>query len=187
MNISNENYNVEKILSKGANHMIYTINQIEKIRGFHALTQNEERLMDKLLSNINTIGGKKAIGFKKTRLEVLTTEFDREALEECVEICLEITESIGNKKANDSIRKIVKNLFERVCRDHVPMDMVTDFRLAIVQRVELNGGNVEKAIEELEHYFTCGKVIPVAESYRQACKELEEGKVIYFEPTTIAI
>jgi hypothetical protein len=173
--------------AEGQPYMMYTLNQVEKIRGFHALTQNEERLMDKLLNNINSIGGKKAIGFKKTRVEVLTSEFDREALEDCVEICLEITESIGEKKANESIRKIMKNLFEKIFRDHVPTDMVTEFRLNICQRVELNGGDVEKAIEELEHYFTCGKVVPVAETYRQACKELEEGKVIYIEPTTIAI
>lgn len=165
----------------------YTIGQIEKVRDFHALTQNEERLVQKLLNNINKLGGKKVIGFKKTRIEVLTEEFDREALEQVVEISLELTESIGNKKADEFIRNIVKHLLERVFRAHVPMDMCHEFRKCIAQRVELNGGNVEKAMAEMEHYFRCGYVVSVAETYRQCLTELKERKIIYREPKSIAV
>lgn len=166
--------------------MLYEVGQIEKIRGFHALTQNEERLVDKLLKNINEMGGKKASGFLKTRREVLVDEFDLEHLKEVIEICVELHESLGDKKADKFIQNIMKHNFEKIFRDHVPMDMGYVFRKMFAQRYHLNERCVERTARQLARYFTCGQIVSVTESYKQAMEELEEGKVIYVEPTTVA-
>lgn len=162
--------------------MIYTISQIANIRGYQALTQGKKRLQDKLLYNINSIGGKKAIGFKSTRVEVLTEEFDHEALQEMVEVSMELEVKIGDAKEDPYVARVVKNLLERIFRDHVPMDMVREFRLNLVQRIKLNGNDIALTMKQIEDYFTCGRVCSVAESFREACKELEEGRIMHYVP-----
>jgi hypothetical protein len=164
--------------------MLYTIQHVEKIRGFKALTQNEERIIEKLLNNVNEFS--KVRGFIKTRKEVMIEEFSLDTLEELVATCVELKEAFGTNDADNHLRMIVKYQLELLFRDHVPLDMVKEFRLCIAQRVELHDGCMKSAMQELKRYFTCGECVPVSQSYKQACKELEEGKIIYIEPTTIA-
>jgi gamma-glutamyl:cysteine ligase YbdK (ATP-grasp superfamily) len=156
---------------------LYAIDDIRGIRGFSALTQEVERNELLLLDNINSLGGKKSLGFNQTRRQLLNNEFDREALEEMIEIAIELKNSIGNKVADKFIRQLMKQLAERVLRDHVALDMVETFRHAIVHCVESNNGDFTKTIKNIEVHIN-SNIVSVAETYRQALKLIERKKVV---------
>jgi hypothetical protein len=164
-----------------------TLEIASKIRGFHALTQGEERLEEKLVDNINELEGKRFLGFKKTRTEVLTEEFDKEAVEQMVETSVELSSQIGTEVADEYIRKMMKQLLERIHRDHVSLDMVHEFRRAYSQKVDSNEGDVGKTVDDIERYFKCGRIVPVSQTYMEISEELERGETLYYEPKRRAI
>lgn len=160
----------------------YQLENIVNIRGFKALTQGEVRLEKKLIDNINELNGKKTMGFNKTRREVLTEEFDREALKDLVNLAIEV-HSMGILEQRDNVvTKIAKNLCERVFRDFVPLDMVATFGNAIVNTVNDCESNRDRAISIIQNYFTCGVVVPVTQTFREKEEEVKEGRILYFEP-----
>jgi hypothetical protein len=164
-----------------------TIKTASKIRGFHALTQGQERLEEKLVDNINELEGKRFLGFKKTRIEVLSEEFDREAVEQMVVTSVELTKQIGTEVADEYIRKMMKQMLERIHRDHVSLDMVHEFRKAYSQKVDSNDGDIEKTVSDIENYFQCGRVVPVSQTYMEISEELERGETVYYEPKNRAV
>lgn len=155
---------------------LYTMEEITDIRGYKALTQGLERIEWRLLDNINQLHGKKARGFIKTRREVLTGEFDRKAVEDFIGLSVELIKSNLVGKRNVLLLSKGKQLCEQIFRDHVPMDMVSTFEIVANALLETAKGDIEKVVDLVEEYFTCGKIVPVAHSYREAeeCVELHK-------------
>lgn len=145
------------------------IDYVADIRGFEGLTQKDERLIGMLIEEVKKADGKKSIGFNATRRYLLTEEFDTEALKQTVEASCELTNSIGQNTADEYVSRMMKVLLERVVRDHVALDMVHVFRLAVSKLVEENKGNKEKTIIDIKNYFQDGRILPVSKSYIQAC------------------
>jgi hypothetical protein len=158
---------------------MYTLNDFVEMRGFSALTQGDARIEEMLVENANKLGGK-AQGFYETRLYCLTKEFDREALEAFVEMSIEISK--GNVMLDETMKNIARHLLERIFRHHVPLDTVETFCHFVMNRISFFNNDVEKAIDSFERYFTCGKVVPVMQSYKEALKEIEKGEILYYEP-----
>ena len=155
----------------------YQLENIVNIRGFKALTQEEVRI-----DNINKLSGKKTMGFNKTRKEVLTEEFDREALNDLVNLAVDVHSMGILEQRNNVVTKVAKNLCERVFRDFVPLDMVETFGLAIVNTVNECDSNRERAMNIIQNYFTCGVVVPVTQTFREKEEEVKEWRILYFEP-----
>ena len=164
--------------------MQYTVEQIAKMRGFHALTQGEERVEIKLLSNINELKGKKVIGFNKTRREVLSEEFDLDSLTSFVGLSMEMCVAGLVEKADAVTTGVCKSLLEKIFRDFVALDMVVLFVQAIVNRFEILGDE-DSVVKSFEKYLTSGKVVPVAQSYMEMDEEIRKGAIIYDVPNTI--
>lgn len=146
-----------------------SIDGVKKIRGFQALTQNEEVIIEKLVNNINELDGKKAIGFKKTRVEVMDEEFDREAVKTLVEISKEMIES---GKENEFVKKVCKTMLEKILRDHVPLDMVDVFVKAYAKRIDTLG-SIDAVVGSIESYVRRGHAVPIAQTYRELESELK--------------
>lgn len=157
---------------------MYTLNDFVGMRGFNALTQGDARIEEMLVENANKLGGK-VQGFYETRLYCLTKEFDREALEAFVEMSINISK--GDVILDEIMKNIAKHLLERIFRHHVPLDTVETFCHYVMNQISFFN-DVEKAIDRFDKYFTCGKVVPVMQTYKEVLKEIEKGEILYHEP-----
>jgi hypothetical protein len=153
---------------------IFGLEDVSQMLGFEAVTQQEEETVDLLINKCNELRGKMQ-GFIETRRTVLNERFDRRSCREVVEICVEYDGS------NQVVNKILRVQFERFCRDFVRENMVETFVGVIRLRLRLLG-SVEAVVDAIEHYFTSGKICPMAQTLREAMEEIEKGKIIYNEP-----
>ncbi|PEA25882.1 hypothetical protein CN984_12695 [Bacillus cereus] len=150
----------------------YTLEKLSGTRGIDALTQAEERVEKLLVDTINELGGKKVIGMKKVRTHLLTNEFDYDALEQMVQIAIDLKDMELVKE--QYLLQIMKEQCEKVFRDYVPLDMVDTFRMALEVMLSKNNWDSSIVVKDVSKYFTSGNVYPVTQTYLKACKKLEE-------------
>ncbi|PGA05565.1 hypothetical protein [Bacillus mycoides] len=150
----------------------YTLEMLAGMRGIDALTQAEERVETLLIDTINELGGKKVVGVKKVRTHLLTNEFNYDALEQMVQIAIDLKDM--ELVTEQYLLQIMKELCEKVFRDFVPLDMVDTFRMALEVMLSKNNWDSSIVVKGVANYFTSGNVYPVAETYRKACEKLNE-------------
>lgn len=150
----------------------YTFEKLADMRGINALTQGEERVEKLLVDTVNELGGKKVIGAKKVRTHLLTNEFDYDALEQMVQIAIDLKDM--ELVTEKYILQIMKEQCEKVFRDDVPLDMVDTFRMALEVILSENNWDSSIVIKDVAKYFTSGNVYPVTQTYLKACKKIEE-------------
>lgn len=151
---------------------------IEDVQGnmrFSALTQGESTTVSELISNCNECQSQ-IQGFITTRKNVLHDRFDRPALMEYIEFLPSFD------KNNSFMVMIAKNLVEKIGRDFVRDYMVEDFVKCSIMKLELMNGDKEAFADYVENYMKCEKIVPMAQSWKERVEELEEGKIIYYEP-----
>lgn len=154
---------------------LFTVEDVQKDMSFEALTQDQERVVKQLIDTCNELRSK-SLGYIQTRKDVLLSEFDREACKECVEL------SMVYEKGNEFLRKMMKVLFEKIARDYVFEKHVDDLVENMQFKLRYFNGNVEKVVDHYEAYYTCGKIVPATQTWRERLEEIEKGKVIYHEP-----
>ncbi|WP_168898306.1 hypothetical protein [Bacillus sp. ISTL8] len=152
-----------------------TIESLSTMKGFNELTQGEERVQDMLLHNCLELRGQ-SVGFKKTRIYVVTNEFSRNTLEEFANL------ATNDGHLNKFFLMIMQGQVERILRHYVPSNYIADFAKATKKAV--NEFGFERTCDGIEKYFTCGTVDAVKDTYKRAVKYLEEG-VVPVESTTI--
>ncbi|MGH0831273.1 hypothetical protein ACQVTX_23645 [Bacillus pretiosus] len=150
----------------------YTLEMLAGMRGIDALTQAEERVEKLLVDTINELGGKKVVGVKKVRTHLLTNEFNYDALEQMVQIAIELKDM--EVVTEQYLLQIMKEQCEKVFRDFVPLDMVDTFRMVLEVMLSKNNWDSSIVVEKVSKYFTSGTVYPVAETYRKASEKLQE-------------
>ncbi|WP_151035774.1 hypothetical protein [Bacillus wiedmannii] len=136
------------------------------------MTQAEERVEKLLVDTINELGGKKVIGMKKVRAHLLINEFDYDALEQMVQIAIDLKDM--ELVTEQYLLQIMKKQCEKVFRDYVPLDMVDTFRMALEVMLSKNNWDSSIVVKDVSKYFTSGNVYPVTQTYLKACKKLEE-------------
>ena len=154
----------------------FTIENVRKNMSFEALTQEQERIIKQLIDTCNELDSK-VQGYVQTRKDVLRNEFDRQACTECAEL------SGVYEKGNEFLRKMMKVMLEKIARDFVREHLVDDLVENMQFKVKHFNGDIEKVVDHYEAYYTCGKVVPVAQTWRERLEELEKGMVIYDKPT----
>jgi hypothetical protein len=157
-----------------------TLEQAKTIRGFKALTQGEERIEQMLVDNINKLNGE-SLGFNATRKHLLHNEFNRKALEQVSKMFLEAKRKAISIKKDKMMTGIAKDLWEKVFRHQVTYEQSLLFGEATVNRIVICG-DIHKACDTIEKYFTQGEIVPVALVEREAETELEKGAMIYDVP-----
>ncbi|KEK23874.1 hypothetical protein [Bacillus gaemokensis] len=155
----------------------FTINQVSNMRGFDALTQGEASIEEMLLHNCNELKNTRR-GFNVTRIDVLASTEDS-LITKWVEMCLKLT---PEELKDDYVKKALRFMAEKILRDHCTEQMADTFRENIVNRYNILGQDIQKVVHSISKYLKCGRVVPVAQSYREALEELSEGVVIYDEP-----
>lgn len=164
--------------------MKYNIEILRGIRGFQALTQGEERIEKMLVENVNKTN--KITGFNNTRIYVLVNEFDLNSLHMIIDTMDKI-ENLGgmsnlSKNIQMSLTMGIKDLLEKVIRDHVPADFVSTFIKGIKHRIEKLNGDVASAVDSIKKYMTCGKAMTITKIINDIEYEIDKGVVLY-EPT----
>ncbi|MGP0689733.1 hypothetical protein ACW5UC_24625 [Priestia aryabhattai] len=157
-----------------------TLEEARTIRGFKALTQGEERVEQMLVENINKLDGE-IRGFNATRKHLLHNEFNRKALEQVSKMFLEAKRKGISIEKDKMLKGVAKDLWEKVFRHQVTSDQALVFGDSTVNRIQLCG-DIHKACNTIEKYFTQGEVVPVALVEREAEAELEKGAIIYDVP-----
>lgn len=152
-----------------------TLKDVQMMKGFGALTQEQERIVVQLIERSNEFSSKMK-GFIETRRDVLCTEFDREAVKECLELVPVYT------KGNEFFRLMMKVLLEKIARDAVEEGMVDDLVENMRFKIKYFNGDIDKVIAHYETYYTCGEVVPLAQTWRERVEELEKGVIIYDKP-----
>lgn len=150
----------------------YTLEMLAGMRGIDALTQAEERVEKLLVDTINELGGKKVVGVKKVRTHLLTNEFNYDALEQMVQIAIDLKDM--EVVTEQYLLQIMKEQCEKVFRDFVPLDMVDTFRMVLEVMLSKNNWDSSIVVASVAKYFTSGTVYPVAETYRKASEKLQE-------------
>lgn len=153
----------------------FTIDSVKGMEGFEALTQEKVSVENLLVLKCNEQQSKIS-GFIETRREVLHTEFDRQACREYLELVPSYIEG------NEFFRKMMCVIIQKIARDFVREGWVDSLVKNAKMKLDLLDGDIEKAIELYEAYYTCGKLCPVAQTWRERLEELEKGMVIYYEP-----
>ncbi|HDR8453964.1 TPA: hypothetical protein QC364_000756 [Bacillus cereus] len=153
----------------------FTIINVKGMEGFEALTQEKVSVENLLVQKCNEQQSKIS-GFIETRREVLHTEFDREACREYLELVPSYVQG------NEFFRKMMRVIMQKISRDFVREGWVDSLVENAKMKLEIFGGDITKAIDHYEAYYTCGKLCPVAQTWRERLEELEKGMVIYNEP-----
>lgn len=156
----------------------FTINQVSNMRGFKALTQGELNVEEALLHNCNELKNTRR-GFNVTRIEVLASTDDA-SIVRWVEMCLNTTEE---DLKNDYVKSALRFMAEKILRDHCTEQMADTFRKNTINRFNIFGQDVQKVVDSISKYLKCGRVVPVAQTYKEALEELEKGVFIFDEPT----
>lgn len=155
----------------------FNIEDVKRNKSFSALTQEEEMTINELLNNCD--GLQSLInGFIETRKNVLHTRFDRASLVEYIELVPHFD------KDNTFFVLMMKNIIEKFSRDMIREHMVEDMVASTKLRLEKYDGDVEKVADVIEGYYTCGKIVKMSQTWKERAEEVEEGKVIYYEPNT---
>lgn len=153
----------------------FTIQDVKENQRFSALTQEESETISQLIDHCDKHQSK-IIGFIETRKELLHKNFDRTSLMEYIELTSHFD------KSNKFMVLLMKNLLEKFSRDIVRENMVEDFVASTKLKLELFDGDVDKVAECIENYLRCGVVTPMAQTWKERVEEIEEGKIIYYEP-----
>lgn len=150
------------------------ISSVSTMRGFEALTQGEEKTVERLLENV--IEEKSKIkGFKKTRVEaIMGTE--EEVYKDWVKLSLDVVG--GDKLKSKQVVSVVKNMAELVTRDFCTKEMAITLAKGVKNRFEVLG-SVDKTVESISRYLKSGVAIPNTEVCRHAEREIEEGEIIF--------
>lgn len=154
-----------------------TLNDIQEGYRFQPLTQGEDATIQLLIDKCNEYQSQ-VEGFIEARREILHNSFDRDTAKDIFNLLPQYSAS------NVLLNQMMVVMFEKVTRDLVREYMIVDMVDCYKQRLSACEGDVEKAVDQLEKYFTCGKLVPFAQTWKEACEEIEEGKVIYYEPNT---
>jgi hypothetical protein len=155
----------------------FDIQDVQGSQRFPALTQEEAVTIDELISNCNEHQSQ-ITGFIETRRNVLHKRFDRASLVEYIQLVPHFD------KDNKFMVMLMKNLIEKVGRDMVREYMVEDIVASTKMKLEACNGDVEKVADLIEKYLRCGKIVPMAQTWKERLEEIEEGKVLYYEPKT---
>lgn len=153
----------------------FNIQDLKNNKRFPALTQEEDVTMGELVDDCSDYQSQ-IVGFIETRRSTLHKRFDRASLIEYIELAPHFD------KENRFLLMLMKNLIEKVSRDMIREYMVEDIVASTNLKLELFKGDVEKVADCIEEYFTCGKLVPMAETWKERLEEVEEGKIIYYEP-----
>jgi hypothetical protein len=156
------------------------LEEVKEIRGFKALTQGEKRIEQMLIDNINKLNGE-SLGFNATRKYLLHNEFDRNALEQVSKMFLEAKRKGVSIGENKMMTGIAKSLMEKIFRHQVTYEQTLIFGASIINRT-IFCGDIHKACDTIEKYFTQGEVVPVGLVEREAEAEIERGAIVYDVP-----
>lgn len=124
---------------------MYYINDLQKMRGFQALTQGEEETELLLVDNVNDKG--KVIGFRATRKEVLNTWFDDEAVRGFYDLAIQ---SKSKEELNQIDIMTGKYLAEKILRHHIPSDKISLLLKAIIEM----DSDIEEIIIKIKKYLS---------------------------------
>ncbi|MGE6347956.1 hypothetical protein ACQKIY_25220 [Bacillus mycoides] len=149
-------------------HTSITIESLSTMRGFNELTQGEERIESMLLRNCLELRGQ-SVGFKKTRIDVVTNEFSRNTLEDFVNM------SATNCHLNNFLLVGMRVQTEKILRHYVPLNWVAEFAKATKKAVDEFG--FDRTCDGIEKYFTSGTVEVVKDTYSHARKYMREGAI----------
>ncbi|MFJ8247355.1 hypothetical protein [Peribacillus asahii] len=152
-----------------------TLTDIEKAGYFWPLTQGEEESIAELLIECNKRQSK-IKGFIETRKNILHNRFDREVLLEIIDLAPHFD------KKNAFLVQMAKSMIEKVSRDIVRDYMVADIIESVNLKIGKFNGDVTKVADCIEKYYTCGKLVTMAQTWREREEEVEKGEIIYYEP-----
>ncbi|MBK1611730.1 hypothetical protein [Bacillus cereus] len=155
----------------------FELNQLSGVRGFDELTQGELEIEQRLLDNCNEFKNSRR-GFMVTRIEVLSSMSD-ETIARWVNMCVDVTEEQLNM---DVFKNAIHFMAKTILRDHCTVQMAETFRQNTVNRFNILEKDVNAVVASISKYLKCGRVVPVAQTYREALEELEKGAIIYDEP-----
>lgn len=145
---------------------------------FQPVTQGEQNWIDHLINKCNEERSL-IVGFIETRKEILHTAFDRQAVRDLCELTRVYNRN--NEVLNMAMRVMIEKISRDVCRE----SMVEDVVKAVKLRIAHYNGEVERVVDDFEHYYTSENMVSFAQTWREACEEVEKGKVIYFEPKSV--
>ncbi|HDX9663261.1 TPA: hypothetical protein ROX91_001960 [Bacillus cereus] len=179
-----KNYNKHKTSIKTNIHIggtsimsKFEISQVSGIRGFNELTQGETDVEAQLLDNCNRFNNTRR-GFVVTRVEVLSA-MDDATIARWVDLCLSLT---NEQLKMDMFKNAVHFMAKTILRDHCTVQIAETLRQNTVNRFNILGKDTDAVVASISKYLKCGRVVPVAQTYREALEELEKGVIIYEEP-----
>lgn len=156
----------------------FTIEDLKTIKGYEAITQGEKRIENMFLDNANNLRSK-IKGTRKTRTDLLATEFDQQSLEAFAGLCSAVYEK--KFKWNNSNMALGKDLFEKVIRTHVAEQLVPTLSEFILNRAKVFS-SMDEAISSVKKYMTEGRVPKLGQLLQQAEEEIKKGEYIYHVP-----
>ncbi|MED3976103.1 hypothetical protein P4639_22155 [Priestia megaterium] len=156
----------------------FTIEDLKTIKGYKAITQGEERIENMFLENVNNLRSKMK-GTRKTRTDLLATEFDQKSLQAFAGLCSGVSE----KKLvwNNTNIALGKDLFEKVIRTHVAEQLVPTLSEFILNRARVLS-SMDEAVSSIKKYMTEGRVPKLGQMLQEAEEEIKKGEYIYHVP-----
>lgn len=158
----------------------FTLIDVQGNQRFESLTQGQQVFIDIVICHCNQEQSIPA-GIVEARREILHTSFDRQAVRDFCDLLPMYDEK------NEFLNQAMVVMIETISRDYVRDYMVADMVKAMELRIKHYEGDVERAIDDIERYYTSGKVVPFAQTWKEAVEEIENGKVMFYEPSARAI